>query len=91
MHIKGLRKKLDMMHIILKSNNAAHFPSCQQLKEEKSNTDFIMFHEVIIDIKKEFQGRFKDFDSLKPKIALFNKPVGTEVSEDPCNLILENL
>jgi hypothetical protein len=44
-----------------------------------------MFNEIIINIKKEFQGRFPDFDSLKPK--LFNNPMEIEVSEVPCNMI----
>jgi hypothetical protein len=39
------------MQIALKANNTAHFPSCQQLKEEEENdTKFSMFHEIIIDI-----------------------------------------
>ncbi|XP_023722147.1 general transcription factor II-I repeat domain-containing protein 2B-like [Cryptotermes secundus] len=48
-----------------------------------------MFHEIIIDIKKEFQDRFQDFDSLKPKLALFNNPMEIEVSEVPCDLQME--
>ncbi|XP_023723809.1 protein FAM200A [Cryptotermes secundus] len=31
-HIEGFRKQLDVMQIALKSNNTAHFPSCQKLK-----------------------------------------------------------
>lgn len=89
-HIEGFRKKLDVMQIALKANNTAHFPSCQQLKEEEENdTKFSMFHEIIIDIKKEFQDRFQDFDSLKPKLALFNNPMEIEVSEVPCDLQME--
>jgi hypothetical protein len=89
-HIEGFRKKLDVMQIALKANNTAHFPSCQQLKEEEGNdTKFSMFHEIIIDIKKEFQDRFQEFDSLKPKLALFNNPMEIEVSEVPCDLQME--
>jgi hypothetical protein len=52
-HIKGFRKKLDVMQIALKANNTAHFPSCQQLKEEENYTKFSMFHEIIIDINTD--------------------------------------
>lgn len=88
-HIEGFRKKLDIMEIALKTNNTAHFPSCQQVKEENSDANFSLFHEVIIDIKNEFQNRFQDFDSLKPKLALFNNPMDIEVSEVPCELQME--
>lgn len=87
-HVEGFRKKLEVMQIALKENNTAHFPSCQQLKE-RNDTNFSMFHEIIIDIKKQFQDRFQDFDSLKPKLALLNNPMNIEVSEVPCDLQME--
>lgn len=77
------------MQTALKANNTAHFPSCQQLKGEQSDKNFSMFHEVIIDIKKEFQDRFQDFDSLKPKLTLFNNPMDIEASEVPSDLQME--
>ncbi|KFM61314.1 hypothetical protein X975_17696, partial [Stegodyphus mimosarum] len=61
------------MQIALKANNTPHFPFCQQLKEENGR-NFSMFHEIIADIKKEFQDRFQDFDSLKTKLSLLNNP-----------------
>ncbi|PNF37381.1 hypothetical protein B7P43_G16662 [Cryptotermes secundus] len=88
-HIEGFRKKRDVMQIALKANNTAHFPSCQQSKEEENNTKFSMFHEIILDIKKEFQDRFQDFDSIKPKLALLNNPMEIEVSEVACDLQME--
>lgn len=51
---------------MLKINNTAHFSSCQQLKEEKSDTNFNIFSEIIIDIKKKFQNRFLDSDFINP-------------------------
>ncbi|KFM74022.1 hypothetical protein X975_16764, partial [Stegodyphus mimosarum] len=48
-----------------------------------------MFHEIITDIKKEFQDKFQDFDSLKTKLSLLNNSVEIEVSEVPCDLQME--
>lgn len=64
------------MQIEPKGNNTAHFPTCQQLKEEKWSTKFSTFHEILMYISIEYQGRFQDLDFIKPKLALFNNSKG---------------
>jgi hypothetical protein len=44
---------------------------------------------VISDISEEFHARFNDFDSLKPKLQLFNNPMGIELTQQPFDLQIE--
>jgi hypothetical protein len=67
-----------------------HIPSCQEMKEHENDlTDFAKFKEVIPKISEEFHTRFNDFDSLKPKLHLFNNPMDPEVTQQPFDLQME--
>jgi hypothetical protein len=44
---------------------------------------------VISKISEESHTRFNDCDSLKPKLQLFNNPVGTEVIQQAIDLQME--
>jgi hypothetical protein len=44
---------------------------------------------VISEISEEFQTRFNDFDSLKPKLQLFHNPMDTEMTQQPFDLHME--
>jgi hypothetical protein len=64
-------------------SDTTHFPSCQELKESENDfIDFTEFKEVTSQISEEFHTRFKDFDSLKRKLHLFNSPMDIEVTSD---------
>lgn len=56
-----------------KANITTYFPSYQQLKEKKITQILVCFMKK--DIKKAFQERFKDFEFLKLKLALFYNPI----------------
>jgi hypothetical protein len=44
---------------------------------------------VISEISEEFHTRFNDYDSLKPKLQLFNNPMDIEVTHQPFDLQME--
>jgi hypothetical protein len=75
----------------LSKNDTTHFPSCQELKENENDfIDFAEFKEVISEISEEFHTRFNDFDSLKPKLQLFNNQMDIEVTQQPFDLQMES-
>jgi hypothetical protein len=60
------------------------------LKENVNDLiDFADFRKVISDISEELHIRFRDFDSLKPKLQLFNYPMDIEVTQQPFDLQME--
>jgi hypothetical protein len=73
-----------------KKNYTTHFPSSQELKENKNDfSDFAEFQEVISEISEEFHIRFNDFDCLKPKLQLFSNPMDIEVTQQQFDLQIE--
>jgi hypothetical protein len=48
--------------------------------------DFVQFKEAISEISEKFHTVFNDFDSLKPKLQLFNNPMDTKVTQQPFDL-----
>jgi hypothetical protein len=74
----------------LQKYNTTHFPSCQELKENENDfIDFAEFNALTCEISGEFHTRFKDFDSLKPNLQLFNNPMDNEVTQQPFDLQME--
>jgi hypothetical protein len=51
--------------------------------------DFAEFKEVTSEISEEFHTKFKDSDSLKHKLQLFNNPIDTDVTQQPFDLQME--
>jgi hypothetical protein len=70
---------LKLFEDALQKNDTTHFPSCQELKENENYViDLAEFNELISEISEEFHTRFNDFDSLKPKLQIFNNPMDTD-------------
>jgi hypothetical protein len=74
----------------LQKSDTTHFPSSQELKEnENVFIDFAEFNALTCEISGEFHTRFKDFDSLKPNLQLFNNPMDNELTQQPFDLQME--
>jgi hypothetical protein len=89
-HIEGFRKKLELFEDALQKNDTTHFPSSQELKENKNDfSHFAEFQEAISEISEEFHIRFNEFDSLKPKLQLFSNPMDIDVTQQQFDLQME--
>jgi hypothetical protein len=60
--------------------------SSRQQLNESDFIDSVEFKEAISEISEKFHTVFNDFDSLKPKLQLFNNPMDTEVTQQPFDL-----
>ena len=61
-HMNGFRRKLELFATHFENEDLLH---CKEIKNEFSNLQFSPFRQNILDILKEFNGRFTDFQNLK--------------------------
>lgn len=90
--INGFRNKLNVFKHALEKNNLTHFPSCLKLAEEpnsEKNIDFSCCSSQIQQVINEFNTRFKDIESLKSSVLLYNNPLGASIEDQPPDLQLE--
>ncbi|XP_025405785.1 general transcription factor II-I repeat domain-containing protein 2A-like [Sipha flava] len=90
--INGFWNKLNVFKYTLEKNNLTHFPSCLKLAEElnsEKNIDFSCCSSQIQQVINEFNTRFKDIESLKSSVLLYNNPLGAYIEDQPPDLQLE--
>lgn len=90
--INGFRNKLNVFKHALEKYNLTHFPSCLKLAEEpnsEKNIDFSCCSSQIQQVINEFNTRFKDIESLKSSVLLYNNPLGASIEDQPPDLQLE--
>lgn len=90
--INGFRNKLNVFKHALEKNNLTHFLSCLKLAEEpnsEKNIDFSCCSSQIQQVINEFNTRFKDIESLKSSVLLYNNPLGASIEDQPPDLQLE--
>ncbi|KAL4126345.1 hypothetical protein QTP88_010567 [Uroleucon formosanum] len=77
--INGFWNKLNVFKHALEKNNLTHFPSCLKLAEElnsEKNIDFSCCGSQIQQVINEFNTRFKDIESFKSSVLLYNNLLG---------------
>ncbi|XP_025423341.1 general transcription factor II-I repeat domain-containing protein 2A-like [Sipha flava] len=89
--INGFWNKLNVFKHALEKNNLTHFPSYLKLAEElnsEKNIDFSCCSSQIQQVINEFNTRFKDIESLKSSVLLYNNPLGVSIEDQPPDLQL---
>lgn len=81
-NIDGFRFKLNLWFDQVKENDLAHFPACTILLKDFDSIDFSTFSENIDLLRKEFDKRFSEFKTLRPKL-LFTNPFQCDIKSQP--------
>lgn len=92
-HIKGFQNQLQLFISELQNNELYHFPSCKEIGDEYPNANFIQFFSPLVEIQKQFETRFQDFDALQKDLIIFNNAKGCKIEEqeNPYKLELCNV
>ena len=88
-HINGFKNKIQLFIAELKISELYHFSACKEIAEEHKDANFITFLPILIEIEKEFNNRFADFDTLKQDLLIFNNPKGCTIEEQKLEYRLE--
>lgn len=88
-NVNAYREQLRLFTKQLERNVLTHFPKCQEVANEIPDADFSEFSNVLEEITKQFDRRFRDFENLKSDIGLFTNPLCVEIDQQSDNLQLE--
>lgn len=84
--VKAFENKLEIFMKPLSEENFMHFPTCNELLNERKNVlsaSTNKCNEVINLLKEEFRNRFKDFHDHMVEIQMFQNPFTVSPEEVP--------
>lgn len=89
-HIDSFRRQLILFKNHIESNIFHFYPSCQILLEEHGTSCNFKKHLYLIEsLIDQFDTRFKDFDSLRKDLILFENPLTAQIEEQSLDLQAE--
>lgn len=89
-HIDSFQRKLILFKNHIESNIFHFYPSCQILLEEHGTSCNFKKHSYLIEsLIDQFDTRFKDFDSLRKDLILFENPLTAQIEEQSLDLQAE--
>src|SRR5580765_5247922 len=81
-HVDSFRRKLLLFKNNLEANIFHFFPSCQILFEEHgANCNFKNQINIIESLINQFDTRFRDFETLRKDLILFENPLTVQIEE----------
>lgn len=88
-NIEGFRKKLELFSHQLEKGNLFHFPCCKEIEGEMPEANFSLYRGNILQVLREFDNQFHDFDVVKKDIMLYMDTMNVSIPDQEVEFQLE--